>query len=46
MNKRPKRMKTSEEVAEMMRTGRKIDAAVRRAILAVTRPKRSRATPR
>lgn len=46
MNKRPKRPKTSDEVAEMLRTGRKIDAAVRRAIHAVTRPKKSRSTVR
>lgn len=35
---KPPKMATSEEVAHMMRTGYKIDAAVRRAVRAVTRP--------
>lgn len=46
MNKRPKRPKTNDEVIELMRDGRKIDAAVRRAVREARKSGRARVSKR
>ena len=39
MKRSPKKPKTSREVAEMMRTGKGVDAAVRRTVRKIVKPR-------